>query len=122
MQSIGNKLHLRLVRKNQLFTMGWCRHGEFVLVRREAAYAASGRFRLRRAVEPFSVYSPAKDGRVVIRLVLVVGFGFGLGSMPSSTTRSQPALGWHAFRELALLFKERTDVVYTGRSTIPWIH
>jgi hypothetical protein len=29
------------VRKNQLFTMGWCHHGELLLGRREAAYAAA---------------------------------------------------------------------------------
>src|SRR3984885_3808531 len=40
-KALSKKLYLRHMRKNQLFTMGWCHHGEFLLGRREAAYAAA---------------------------------------------------------------------------------
>jgi hypothetical protein len=41
MEALRKKLYLPHMRKNRLFTMGWCYHGEFLLARREAAYAAA---------------------------------------------------------------------------------
>jgi hypothetical protein len=41
MQALREKLYLGHMRENQLFAKGWCHHGEILLARREAAYAAA---------------------------------------------------------------------------------